>query len=370
MIFTIKNFSTENGYVFKTFRLAYTIYGALNEQRDNAVWVVHPFTATADPSLWWRGLIGKGRAFDFKRYCIVCANVPGSPYGSTSPLDINPKTKRPYYNSFPLLTPRDVVNSFELLKEHLSINTIRILIGASMGGQIVFQWIVSYKQSVQRAIIIAANPKITSWMLASHHIQKNVLVMDPTWRKKNVCAGRKGLQIARQIGFLSYRSPKIMALSQNLQTRSTSVADEKGFIEKEKRGRKADTLNKDLLYAYLDYQGTKFVERFNSFSYCALLELMNSHDVSKGYKSLSEALGSITSDVLLIGIDSDNLFPAESIRKLVFNIPHTRYRELSSLYGHDAFLIEYKQLEDIILDYLYQIDDHYSEPHLERRQKL
>ena len=356
--FTTHNFSTEKGAVFKDLRIAYTKQGVLNAAKDNVVCVFHPFTASPDPCQWWSGLFGHGKVFDLQRYCVICINILGSPYGSTSPLDINPDTLTPYFDNFPEITPRDIVRCFELLMEHLSIEQIKVAIGASMGGQLVFQLISRTSLLIHHAIIIAANEKITPWMISSHHVQRNALYLDPTWGEAQPKAGLAGMKIARQIGFLSYRSHLIFSLFETLNTHRSNFADEEGFaLDVEEDSTQA---NIDALRSYVEYQGDKFLQRFNAFSYYALLNLMDSHDIGVGHDSLQKALQSITANVLLIGVDSDVLFPPNEIKKLAHSMKRAVYREISSVYGHDAFLIEYKQLEDIIFDYFYQIDFQYG----------
>lgn len=355
-ILDIPAFTTESGEVFSPLKLAYTTYGVLNEAKDNAVFVVHPFTAHADPFIWWRGLFGGGKVFDPSRYFIICANVLGSPYGSTHPLDRDARTGRKYYYDFPILTPRDVTKAFDALLQSLQVQSLRLLIGASMGGQIAFQWLVSAAVDIHKAIIIAANEKTTPWMLASHHVQCNALYADPSWGECRDDAAHQGMKIARQIAFLSYRSPIVFSLFHTLNAKSPSADESDYAVEKSADGT-ANTVH--TLKSYVEYQGDKFLQRFNAFSYHALLKLMDAHDIGVPMPSPEHTLRAIESNILLIGIDSDILFPPYELRTIASKMKHARYREISSVYGHDAFLIEYKQLEDIIIDYLCHIDDVY-----------
>src|ERR1700710_3231240 len=130
----------ESGYELPGYHLAYTTHGVLNERRDNVVWVFHAFTANSDPAEWWPGLVGAGKLFDPAEYFIVCANMPGSCYGSIGPLDKNPRTKKPYYHDFPVFTTRDMVHAYWPLMEYLGIEKIHIGIGGSMGGQQLLEW--------------------------------------------------------------------------------------------------------------------------------------------------------------------------------------------------------------------------------------
>ncbi len=353
-VYTIKDFVTEKGYCFKDFRLHYTVYGTLNAQKDNIVWILHPLTATDDPTKWWAGIVGERHVFDPNRYCIICVNNPISPYGSISPLDINPKTQQQYLHDFPFISMKDCIRAFDILREHLEITKIRIACGTSMGGQLLYQWLVSYPESIRTAIIIAANAKISSWMVAYNYLQLQSIYSDPSWKRKDIYAGKQGLKLARQIAFLSFRSPIIFQLFQSVNMRLSNEADEQGFEEPFR----IDDM-KRMVSSYLEYQGTKFLERFNIFSYMGLLEMMNEHNIQGEHETIEKALGSIKADVLKIGIDSDILFYPREVKSVLPFIPKVQYREISSVYGHDAFLVEYKQMEDIIIDYLHQIDEFY-----------
>ncbi|MEK7200320.1 MAG: alpha/beta fold hydrolase [Bacteroidota bacterium] len=129
-----QDFSLESGTVLPGLRIAYDTYGQLNAAKDNVVWVCHALTASSNAADWWKGLIGEGCLINPEKYFIVCANMPGSCYGSTGPVSINPQTNQPYYSSFPLVTIRDMVSAFILLRKHLGIDKIALLMGGSMGG--------------------------------------------------------------------------------------------------------------------------------------------------------------------------------------------------------------------------------------------
>lgn len=298
-----------------------------------------------DSTAWLSSIIGPNKAIDTKKFCIICPNIPGSPYGSTYPLDINPETQKKYYYDFPVFTPRDIIDMFEFLRHHLHIRTIKILVGASMGGQLCFQWLVSYPKAIKHAIIIAADAQMSPWGIALHSVQQNAIMLDKTWGKKDDNAGKEGLKIARQIGVISYRSPRIFHLSQAQNCLVSNAADEKG------------TSTFENIYSYLQYQGDKFLTRFNTFSYWFLVEMMNEHDVSKGFENMVSALERITASILLVGINSDILFSSEDMIRTKKNLQHAIYKEISSVYGHDAFFIESKQLEDITQEYLYNIGE-------------
>ncbi len=351
----LKNVQTEQGQIVKEFELKYTSYGKLNEKKDNVVWLIHPLTANSDPLLWWPGIVGKEHVFDPDRFFVICVNNPGSPYGSFSPHSINPDTRCKYLHDFPPLSMRDYANVFDSLRRLLGIEKIHIAGGASMGGQILYQWLSSVPHAIQTAIVVAASPRISAWMLASLQLQKESIQSDPTWKEDSPSAGRQGLKLARQIAFLSYRSSAVFRLFQDIRMKLSNEADEQGFTEPTDLHDTRKVVNE-----YLNHQGEKFVERFDVCSYLALLEVMCSHNIQGSHPSMEAALTGISANVLVIGTDSDLLFPPVEVRSVIPHIVLAQYKEISSVYGHDAFLVEHKQIEDIIYDYLVQIDTMYS----------
>src|SRR5690606_28304266 len=102
-----KPFHLESGVTLPGYHLTYTTHGKLNASRNNVVWIFHALTANANPLEWWPGLVGEGKFIDPHRYFIICVNKPGSPYGSISPLSVNPTTGKQWYHDFPVFTIRD-----------------------------------------------------------------------------------------------------------------------------------------------------------------------------------------------------------------------------------------------------------------------
>jgi homoserine O-acetyltransferase len=159
-------FTLESGRVIDGFHLAYTTHGELNEEKDNVVWIFHALTANSDASEWWKGLVGEEKLFDPKEYFILCVNMPGSCYGSISPLDIDSQTGEPFYHNFPLFTTRDMVRTYKHLRAQLGINKIHIGIGGSMGGQQLLEWAVEEPELFECIIPIATNAQHSPWGIA------------------------------------------------------------------------------------------------------------------------------------------------------------------------------------------------------------
>lgn len=320
-------FELESGESLPGFQLAYTTQGHLTTDKDNVVWVIHALTGDANPQEWWSGIIGEDKFFDPTNHFIVCANLLGSCYGSTNPLSIHPKTGKTYFYDFPNLTPRDLARSLEHLRQHLGIDQINTIIGGSLGGQVGIEWAYLLQHQVKNTIILASNAKTSPWTIAFNESQRMAIETDCTWGENHPEAGKKGMETARAIAMMSYRHPEDFAKKQ-----SDSSEKLDGFR----------------VSSYLRYQGQKLANRFNAFSYWVLSKAMDSHDLGRGRGGVERALAEIPSKLLAIGVDRDLLFVREESQFIAHHVPKGTYREIQSTFGHDAFLIEYEQLQYIL----------------------
>jgi homoserine O-acetyltransferase len=329
-----QDFLLESGESLPGFQLKYTTLGKLNADRSNVIWICHALTGSSDFTDWWSGLFDEGRFFDPRQYFIICANVLGGCYGSTGPLSINPKTGKPYYHSFPNVTNRDVVQAFDLLRQELRFESIHTLIGGSLGGQQVLEWAIQQPDVFSHIIPIATNALHSPWGIAFNEAQRMAIEADPTWKENDARAGSEGLKAARAIGMLSYRFYN--TYQQTQAEKST------------------ETIKDFRAATYQRYQGQKLANRFNAFTYWGLSTMMDSHNVGRNRLGISEALGKIKARTLVVGIDSDILFPLQEQKFLVDNIADARLEIMSSLYGHDGFLVEFEQLSSHIKNFFAQ----------------
>lgn len=322
----------ESGIQLPDYHLAYTTYGELNSQKDNAVWIFHALTANSKPHEWWPGLVGEGKLFNPERYFIVCVNMPGSCYGSIGPLEINPKTGEKYFHDFPFFTTRDMIRSYQPLKDYLGIEKIKVGIGGSMGGQQLLEWAIEEPSLFEYILPIATNARHSAWGIAFNASQRFCIEMDSTWKNKYETAGLEGMKAARGIALLSYRHYETYHISQ-----SEHHSEKLEYYKSE---------------SYQKYQGEKLSRRFNAFSYYALGKSMDAHNVGRGHKSIQSALQKITAKTLAIGISSDILFPIIEQQFIADNISGARFESIDSLYGHDGFLLEYEKIEELIKGFL------------------
>ena len=326
-------FTLESGEHLSGFTLEYTTLGKLNSQANNVVWVCHALTANAEADDWWEGLIGTGKVFDPARHFIICANMLGSCYGSTQALSINSDTGTPYYHDFPLLTNRDIVRAFDLLRISLNISNIKLCIGGSLGGQQAMEWAIMQPDLIDNLVLLATNAKHSAWGIAFNESQRMAIAADVTWEENTAEAGMEGLKVARSIALLSYR---------NYGTYAATQAENEPKLDKFKAA------------SYQQYQGKKLQKRFNAFAYWTLSKAMDNHDVGRQRGGIQEALNRIKAKTLVIGVDTDVLFPPNEQQLIAQYVPNACYYEIESLYGHDGFLIETKKITEILylIDYL------------------
>ncbi|HZB12011.1 MAG TPA: homoserine O-acetyltransferase [Chryseolinea sp.] len=333
-----QDFALESGVSLPGFQLKYTTLGKLNADRSNVVWICHALTGSSDFTDWWSGLFDEGRFFDPNRYFIICANVLGGCYGSTGPLSLNPKTSKPFYHTFPSVTNRDVIQAFDLLRQELRLETVHTLIGGSLGGQQVLEWAIHKPDVFQHIIPIATNASHSPWGIAFNEAQRMAIEADRTWKENDQRAGIEGLKAARAIGMISYRF---------YNTYNQTQAEKNN-----------ETLEEFRAATYQRYQGQKLANRFNAFTYWGLSTMMDSHNVGRNRSGIAEALRHIKAQTLVVGIDSDILFPLQEQKFLADNITNARLEVMSSLYGHDGFLVEFEQLSSHIKKFFAQ--DHVS----------
>ena len=330
-------FSLESGYVFPQYHLAYTTYGSMNEAKDNVVWIFHALTANSAADEWWPGLVGKGKLFDPEKYFIICVNMPGSCYGSIGPLDENPETGSPYYHDFPFFTPRDMIRSYQPLKKYLGIGKIKVGIGGSMGGQQLLEWAIEEPELFEYIFPLATNAFHSAWGKAFNASQRMSIEADCTWKEKKPDAGMEGMKVARSIALISYRHYNTYHAGQS-ETHHEKIENFKSE-------------------SYQKYQGEKLARRYNAFSYYVLSKSMDSHNIARGRESLQQALQQIRSKTMVIGITTDILFPLSEQIFIASNISNAHFIEIDSLYGHDGFLLEFEQIENIIGNFMREKND-------------
>ncbi len=325
-------FPLESGGSLKDITIAYHTYGTLSARADNVVWVCHALTANSDVADWWPGTVAPGRFLDPERYFIVCANILGSCYGSTGPLSVNPDTGEPYYRTFPRLTMRDVVAAHRILADALGIGRIHAIIGSSVGGFQAVEWAVAEPERFGRVALIATDAKASPWTIAIDETQRMAILADPSFALDRPDGGAAGLAAARAIGLLTYRGGSGYNITQQDATDDYTVPH------------RACT--------YQRYQGSKLVGRFDAYSYMAILDTFDTHNVGRGRGTLRDALARITAPTLVVGLGTDIIFTPGEMQTLASMIPGAEYRQIESPFGHDGFLVEADRLNEILLPFI------------------
>jgi homoserine O-acetyltransferase len=312
-VHTVPRFELESGAVLRDLRQAYYLDGALAPERDNVVVLFHALTGSADAAgSWWRELIGPGRALDTRHHAVLCANLLGSCYGSSGPSDYPP-------GEFPAVTPRDMARFTALLLDELGIDTPLVVAGGSLGGMVAQEWAATFPGRTQRVVVLAAPAAHTAHAIALGHIQRALLDTGP-----------RGIELARQVAMLSFRTDRELGL---------------------RFGRDRDDAGRWGVAAYLDHQGRKLARRFDAATYRTLLDAMDAHDVGRDRGGVERALGGLADRITAVGVPGDQLYSAAEVRGWA-EACGAAYRELQSVHGHDAFLLEAEQVGAVLRDAL------------------
>lgn len=335
----------ERGGELPSVRIAFETFGTLNADKSNAVLVVHALTGDSHlagppgpghPTTgWWDDVVGSGKAIDTDEWFVVAPNMLGGCQGSTGPSSPAPDGTE-WGSRFPFVTIRDQVAAQVAFSDQLGIERWAAVIGGSMGGMQAIEWAVGYPDRVERVAVLAAPALSNADSIASNSLQLEAIRMDPSFADGEYYDAadgdgpHRGLALARRMALINYRSPS--ELNDRFERSWQSGVSPLGG-----GGRYA-------VESYLDYHGNKFTRRFDANSYIVLVDAMSSHDIGRGRGGVAEALSRVTAKSLVLGIDSDRLFPVpeqhQLARGIATNIDSDGARVISSPFGHDGFLIE------------------------------
>jgi len=358
-------FTLSCGEVLPELEVAYESYGKLNERKDNVVFICTALTGDAhaagyhtDPDKdvgWWDAMIGPGRGIDTRYYHVICANILGGCKGTTGPASVNPETGEPYGSRFPVIDVADIVDAHCLLLQQLGISRLAALIGGSFGGMQVLEWLVRYPDMADHAICIATAASLSAQALAFDSLAQTMITQDPGWHAGDYYTQSQGpaagLAHARQLGHITYLSQEIMMSKFGREQR--------------------DKMHEDLSTAripefqvasYLDYQGRKFVSRFDANSYLRVMTAMDHFDLkARSSGGLKEGFAAVQAKVLVVAVTSDWLFPPAQSKEIAHALLHAKkqvsYCELDVPYGHDAFLVDIENLVSAVRAFLPWIAD-------------
>jgi len=329
---TLPRFRFEDGTELIEVPVAFQTWGELNSTRNNVILVCHSLTSNTAVDEWWPGIMGPGRALDTDRYFVICANAIGSPYGTVSPASRKPGSDEIYGPDFPVPTLRDTVALHKKLLDALDIQGVAFPIGGSMGGMQVLEW-AFYGEFVKALVPIGVGGRHSAWCIAWSEAQREAIRQDPAWQGGHYAEGAgpaAGLTVARMMAMISYRS--FQSFERRFGREFQADRDPPKFS----------------MESYLLYQGKKLVQRFDANCYFRLTQSMDTHDLARGRGDYYEVLGSIEQPALVIGIDSDLLYPLAEQRELAEHMPRAELAILEAPHGHDSFLIELETINGLV----------------------
>ena len=330
-------FKMERG-TLDDFTLAYETYGELNSSSNNAVLICHALTGDhhvagiysendKKPG-WWNHVVGPGKAIDTNKFFVICSNCLGACKGSTGPSSKKADGET-YGMSFPDLSILDMVRAQKLLLDYLGVSKLFAVVGGSMGGMQALQWIVEYPEFSEKAIIIAATAQHTVQTIAFNEAGRRSIVGDPGWKEGeyNEKEGpHKGLAVARMMAHITYLSDHGMEEKFGGSKRLDSDEQFEFSVQR-----------------YLDYQGKKFINRFDANSYLKLTEALDRFDLA-GENELEKNLSKVEAQTLVIAFSSDWLYTPEQNKKIAAalhsNGKPASYIQIEDMHGHDSFLID------------------------------
>jgi len=353
----------ESGAEIGPVTLAYETCGTLNPDKTNAVLVLHALSGDShvagyyDPKDakpgWWDIMVGPGKGIDTDQYFVVCSNIIGSCCGSTGPASVNPETGKEYGTRFPVITIGDMVEAQKALLDHLGIKTLLSAIGGSVGGMQVLEWCARFPERVRSAVPLATTSRHSALAIAFNEVARQAIMADPNWNEGHYYSGKKpdmGLAIARMIGHITYLSDKSMRLKfgRKLQNRSALSFEFGAEFQVE---------------SYLQYQGKKFIERFDANSFLYITKAADYFDLARQYGSgsLLKALSRCRAKFLVVSYTSDWLYPTyqsrEMVKALKKNDLDVSFCEIDAQWGHDAFLLPNERLDHLMSGFLKGVSD-------------
>jgi len=346
----------DGGVLLSPVEIAYETYGTLAPDGGNAILICHaltgdqhvasPHPVTGKPG-WWTRMVGPGKPVDPERHFIVCANVLGSCMGSSGPATVNPATGKPWGMDFPVITIRDMVRAQAMLLDHLGVGRLKAVVGGSMGGMQALSWPATFPDRVEAAVVIASTARHSAQNIAFHEVGRQAVMADPRWNGGAYYDGEPpaaGLAVARMAAHITYLS-------------------EAGLTEKFGRrlqAREAKSFGFDAdfqIESYLRHQGLAFVDRFDANAYLYITRAMDYFDLAEEHGGLlANAFRETKARFCLVSFDTDWLYPTRDSRAIVHALnaagAPVSFVELSSPFGHDAFLLEAPELNRVVDGFL------------------
>jgi len=352
---TIGPFTTDSGFEFQRVHIAYQTWGTLNDDASNAIYVAHALTGdshvtgNAGPGHatggWWDSLVGPGAPIDTDTLFVVCANVLGGCQGTTGPSSLAPDAKE-WGSRFPVITIADMVRVEYALMQYLGIDSYALMLGPSLGGMRVLEWMVRYPEAVRGGLVLGSTAAVSAEEIGIHATQIAAIELDPHFNNgdyyESVVGPAVGMGLARRIAHLSYRSESELdqRFGRDIQGQESPLTGGRFAVE-----------------SYLDHHADKLARRFDANTYIALTRAMTLFDLGDGRGGADQALKTINAPLTVVGIDSDRLFPLRLQQVIVDHAPGSDgLHLLISPFGHDGFLVEKDQVATFVRHALDRVD--------------
>jgi homoserine O-acetyltransferase len=352
----------KSGASLAGYTLVYETYGTLNAARDNAVLVCHALNAShhvagtyegQDKSEgWWDNLVGPGKPLDTDRFFVIGVNNPGSCFGSTGPMQLNPATGLPYGADFPVVTVEDWVDAQARLVERLGITQLAAVLGGSLGGMQALAWTLRHPARVRHCIAVATAPNLSAQNIAFNEVARRAIITDPDFHGGHFYAHgvlpKRGLRVARMIGHITYLSDDAMEAKFGRELRAAELGYSTQEIEFQ-------------IESYLRHQGDKFSEYFDANTYLLITRALDYFDPAREHGGdLARAFAIAKAHkFLLVSFTTDWRFsPARSreiVKALVDNRIDVSYAEIAAPHGHDAFLLDDERYHRVLRSYFERI---------------
>jgi homoserine O-acetyltransferase/O-succinyltransferase len=346
----------DGGGMLAPVELAYESYGALNADASNAILICHALTGdqhvasthpiTGKPG-WWARMVGPGRPIDTDRFCVIAANAIGGCMGSSGPETLAFDGK-PYAMRFPVVTVSDMARSQALLLDHLGIARLHAVVGGSMGGMQALSWAAHFPDRVAAALIIASTARHSAQNIAFHEVGRQAIMADPNWRGGNYYADGKtptaGLAVARMAAHITYLSEQGLTekFGRRLQARETKTFGFDADFQVE---------------SYLRHQGLSFTDRFDANSYLYITRAIDYFDLAEEFGGhLAQAFKGSRTHFAVVSFDTDWLYPTAESKAIAHALnaagAAVSFVELTSPYGHDAFLLDTPGFDAVVSGFL------------------
>lgn len=311
-IFKINGFTTSSGALLKEWSLTYEVFGKKLHSAPVIV-VNHALTGNSDliseEKGWWKTIIGENKLIDTLKYTVIAFNIPGNFYDGQ---------KLENYQDF---TTRDIAVLFNRALKGLGIEEVYSVIGGSLGGGLAWEMAVLEPDYFKYVIPVACYWQSSDWIIGFNDVQMQILEFS-----------EKPLEISRMMAMLFYRTPASLQAKFN----RTKTADQKLYN----------------IESWLRYHGNKLQNRFEISAYRMMTHLLTTLDISSQFESFEEAVQKIQSTIIQISINTDWLFVPEETYRTKLKLDElgiaNEYHEIQSIHGHDAFLIEFEQIEKFL----------------------